>query len=74
MSYRGIVKNGVVVLDSGAKLPDGTAVQVQALDEDERSLLRHPARGIWRGRADLTDPAEASRRLRRQLEERGGDG
>lgn len=62
MSYRGIVKNGVIVLDSGAKLPDGTPVQVQPLNDEERSLLRHPARGIWRGRADMTDAAEASRR------------
>ena len=29
MTYRGSVKNGVVVLKRGAKLADGTAVRVQ---------------------------------------------
>ena len=74
MTYRGTVKNGVIVLDSGAKLPDGTAVQVRPLENDGKSLLRHPALGIWRERADLSDSSEASRRLRRQLEKRGGHG
>ena len=31
MTYRGIVQNGVIVLDGGAKLADGTAVQIRAL-------------------------------------------
>jgi hypothetical protein len=30
MSYKGTVKNGVVVLEAGAILPDGTAVTVEA--------------------------------------------
>jgi hypothetical protein len=29
MSYRGIVKNGVVVLEPGAELPEGTTVNVE---------------------------------------------
>jgi hypothetical protein len=29
MSYRGTVKNGVVVLEPGAVLPDGTSVRVE---------------------------------------------
>ena len=29
MSYKGTVKNGVVVLEPGAKLPDGTMVRVE---------------------------------------------
>ena len=29
MSYRGIVKNGVVVLEAGADLPEGTTVKVE---------------------------------------------
>ncbi|MCH8967019.1 MAG: hypothetical protein IID43_05030 [Planctomycetes bacterium] len=74
MTYRGIVQDGVIVLDGGAKLADGTAVQIQALDENGKSLLCHPALGIWRERADLSDSSEASRRLRRQLEKRGGHG
>ena len=31
MSYRGKVKNGVIVLDGKAKLPEGTAVVVEPL-------------------------------------------
>lgn len=73
MSYRGIVKNGVIVLEAGAQLPDGTAAQVQPLADDGESLLRHSAMGIWRERADVSDAAEASRRFRKQIEERGSD-
>jgi hypothetical protein len=29
MSYKGTVKNGVVVLEPGAKLPEGTRVRVE---------------------------------------------
>lgn len=32
MSYKGTVKNGVVVLPSDVRLPDGTQVEVQPLD------------------------------------------
>lgn len=73
MTYRGIVQNGVIVLDGGAKLADGTAVQIRALDDKGDSLLSHPAMGIWRERTDLGDSAEASRQLRKQLEERQRD-
>jgi hypothetical protein len=31
MVYRGIVKNGVVVLSDGAKIPEGTEVRVEPL-------------------------------------------
>lgn len=30
MSYKGTVKNGVVVLEPGANLPEGTSVRVEA--------------------------------------------
>lgn len=32
MTYRGKVKNGVVVLDDDAVLPDGTAVRVEPVE------------------------------------------
>jgi hypothetical protein len=32
MTYRGEVKNGVVVLEPGAQLSDGTIVQVEAIE------------------------------------------
>jgi hypothetical protein len=35
MVYRGIVKNGVVVLGEGADLPDGTDVRVEPIARDE---------------------------------------
>ena len=33
MSFKGKVKNGVVVLPRNAKLPDGTEVEVRPIDE-----------------------------------------
>ncbi len=37
MTYRGRVKNGVIVLDDSAALPDGTEVQIEPVNgEDER--------------------------------------
>ncbi|MHB1035721.1 MAG: hypothetical protein ACYC35_24450 [Pirellulales bacterium] len=35
MVYRGIVKNGVVVIEEGAKLPDGTEVRIEPLEQVE---------------------------------------
>ncbi len=37
MTYQGKVVNGVVVLESGANLPEGTCVRIEPLDE--RPLL-----------------------------------
>ena len=39
MIYRGRIKNGVVVFDEDAKLPDGTAVYVQPVEEPARKTL-----------------------------------
>lgn len=50
MTYQGKVVNGVVVLENGAELPDGTVVRVEPVDEKRESskgstlgerLLRH---------------------------------
>ena len=42
MSYKGTIKNGVVVLPPGVKLPDGTEVEVipgmDLLSEDDPSI------------------------------------
>jgi len=35
MVYRGIVKNGVVVLGEGADLPDGTEVRIEPIAREE---------------------------------------
>ncbi len=37
MTYRGRVKNGVIVLDDSAALPEGTEVEIEPVNgEDER--------------------------------------
>lgn len=35
MVYRGIVKNGIVMLGEGAALPDGTEVRIEPIGRDE---------------------------------------
>ncbi len=35
MVYRGRVKNGVVVLDNGGRLPDGTEVRVEPFSREQ---------------------------------------
>ena len=42
MTYQGKVVNGVVVLENGAKLPEGTAVRVQPVDGKRAVLSRGP--------------------------------
>jgi hypothetical protein len=76
MTYRGIVRNGVVVLE-GEKPADGTVVEVAPVvkvttpPQQVGSLADHPAFGIWRDRTDLPeDPAEASRVLRERMTRR----
>lgn len=43
--YRGVVKNGVIVLDDGVRLPDGTVVEVRVevgwRSEAFERVLRH---------------------------------
>ena len=34
MTYNGKIQNGVVVLDDGTKLPEGTRVQVEPVDSE----------------------------------------
>lgn len=47
MTYRGTIKNGVVQLEPGANLPDGTPVEVRPLQElpatnnNDKPLLRY---------------------------------
>jgi hypothetical protein len=42
MVYRGRVKNGVVVLDKDAGLPDGTEVRVEPFASDEGAAAEGP--------------------------------
>jgi hypothetical protein len=52
MTYRGTVKNGVVVLPASAKLPDGTAVSVEPVNGGDADRVDLRSRGI--------DPAPAA--------------
>jgi hypothetical protein len=42
MVYHGKVKNGVVVFENGAELPDGTEVSIEALTRDESIAIEGP--------------------------------
>jgi hypothetical protein len=42
MVYRGKVKNGVVVLDKGTELPEGTEVRVEPIASGQRPLGERP--------------------------------
>lgn len=53
MSYKGIVKNGVVVLEPSAKLMDGTIVRIEleetpARSESHRTIPREQLDAVWR--------------------------
>jgi hypothetical protein len=73
MTYRGIISDGVVVLQDKPDLPDGTVVEVRPISEPDASLEALPAFGMWRDRKEMDDPAEASLTIRRQVERRGKD-
>ncbi len=47
MTYRGIVANGVVVLE-GDKPDDGTIVEVSPVAASQPQLAELPAFGLWR--------------------------
>ena len=81
MTYRGVVNNGVVVLE-GDKPAEGTVVEVTPVvpstpkppspQQHIQSLADLPAFGMWRDRTDLPrDSAEASDELRRRMMRRG---
>jgi hypothetical protein len=70
MTYRGIVSNGVVLLE-GEKPSEGTVVDVTPVSPSltlTDYLLSHPAIGTWKDRTDLPeDSVEASTTLRQKL-------
>lgn len=73
MTYRGVVINGVVVID-GEKPAEGTVVEVMPVPPEIKSLADLPAFGMWRDRTDLPqDGAEAAAELRRRAEQRARD-
>ncbi len=68
MTYRGVVSNGVVLIE-GEKPADGTVVEITPVDQPvTNDLTSHPAIGVWRDRTDLPDDATlASDVLRKKL-------
>lgn len=60
MTYRGKVKDGVVVLEAGVVLPEGASVRVEAAEPAPPSAPRHfhPS-GTWDG-----PPGELDRLLK----------
>lgn len=69
MTYRGIVRGGVVVPEEGVMLPEGAEVEILSA-EPAPPTDSVPGFGLWRDRADMTDSGEASLRLRREAEKR----
>ena len=58
MVYRGHVKNGVVVLDEPAELPEGAEVRVELAEEEDCTTLADRLRdviGIGEGPSDLAE-------------------
>ena len=53
MVFHGHVRNGVVVLDAPARLPEGASVRVEVIADDES----HPAPrqgGQWKGQVSIS--------------------
>src|ERR1019366_3139600 len=60
MTLEGIVQNGIVVLEKGASIPNGTHVQVVLPAATEQPSANGdpsgaPFIGMWKDRQDLTD-------------------
>ncbi len=76
MTYRGVMSNGVVVLE-GEKPANGTVVEVTPVPTPAATAgnpAKHPAVGIWRDRNDLPeDSVEASKALRQKLMRRADE-
>jgi hypothetical protein len=60
MTFRGRVRNGVIVLDDGVTLPEGTVVEVELVEaptKPERGSAEAimQCTGTWAGQADEVD-------------------
>ena len=56
MTYRGTVCKGIIVLEAGATLPEGTSVTVATLDQrpEERTALRRLKAGSAKGKVRMS--------------------
>jgi hypothetical protein len=70
MTYRGTVQNGVVVLESSAKLKNGTEVRVRPVKRKRpkqgsaEAILQHA--GIW---ADVQEEVDEQLRILREMKQ-----
>ncbi|MFN0011589.1 MAG: hypothetical protein ACKVS8_08090 [Phycisphaerales bacterium] len=78
MTFRAVVQDGLIVVNTHGSLPDGTRVQVQALRATARapkakraSKSALPPFGGWKHRSDIKDAAAFARSLRRKTSRRG---
>jgi hypothetical protein len=67
MTYRGTVRKGVVILDGGVTLAEGTAVEVHAVD-DARPQPPPQQPTVWQSLAELNGtvddlPEDAARNV-----------
>ena len=55
MSYRGHVKNGVVVLDGDASLPEGVEVVIEPIEAEDIATEQPPTllERVWEGEDEL---------------------
>lgn len=58
MTYRGQVKNGVVVLEDGPPLAEGTRVEVKPMEQVEQTVWQKILRLAGKARTLPTDAAE----------------
>jgi hypothetical protein len=59
MTYQGTVQNGLVVLQDGATLPDGTIVTVVPVPRASQETGGSDTRTIWQQLADLGRQVES---------------
>jgi hypothetical protein len=55
MTFRGHVKNGVIVLDEAAQLPEGTEVRVEAVAASTSEKRPPRVGGQWKGKVWIAD-------------------
>lgn len=73
VTYQGIVTGGVIVLQDGQTLQEGTHVLVYPNPPAPARFTDLESFGMWKDRPDVTDPAAASLEWRRQIECRSQD-
>ena len=78
MTFRAVVQDGLIVINTHGSIPDGTRVEVQPLlDKAPARKTKRvtkgplPAFGGWKHRTDIKSSAAFARGLRRKASRRG---